>query len=379
MAPRVQYKTPLVTAALDRKLITEKQFDQCRELAKKGRKIGLDTTIEEVLLKQGILTSEQLQELKQIVELGDGGTLFGNYRLGDVLGEGGMGKVYKAVHEVMGRTVALKVINYVHTRDRNGAIRFYQEIKALAKLNHPSIVTIFDCGRVGKRHFYTMEFVDGPDLKTLVDEEGPMQERHALEMLRSMASALAQGHRASIVHRDVKPENILVTGDGLPKLTDFGLVMHHDADHLTLTQEGLMVGSYYYVSPEQIDGLRDIDGRSDIYSLGATMYYALTGRTAYDGKTPQELIGQTLSGNLVPPNRYNHRLSSRTVALIQRMMARNRDKRIATMDEVVARVDAIMRPRAWPRVLAKIIGGSVLLAAGILLEHFLHVFSRLFG
>ncbi|MBD3240695.1 MAG: protein kinase [Chitinivibrionales bacterium] len=377
MAERTQYKTPLVSIALERKLITEKQFEQCKELARKTRRIGLDTSMEELLVKQGYLSQDQLQELRHIAELGEGGSLFGAYRLGDLLGEGGMGKVYKAVHEVMNRTVALKVINYMHTRDRNGARRFYQEIRALAKLSHPSIVTIFDCGRVGKRHFFAMEYVDGPDLKHRVDKQGPLPERAGLRLLRQLAHALEHAHANKVIHRDVKPENILLRSDGTPKLTDFGLVMHHDADHMTLTQEGLMVGSYYYVSPEQIDGLRDIDGRSDIYSLGATFFYAFTGRTAYSGRTPQELVGQTLSGNLVPPNRYNHRLSTRTGRLIQKMMARNRDRRYQSMQEVIAEIDRALVPSRFQRALTQLIAGAALLFAGILAEHFFGVIARL--
>jgi serine/threonine-protein kinase len=254
----------------------------------------------------------------------------------------------------------------MHTRDSRGAKRFYQEIRALAKLNHPCIVTIFDCGRVGKRHYFAMEFVDGPDLKNRVDNGGPFPEREGLILMRRMAQALEHAHANSVIHRDVKPENILLRSDGTPKLTDFGLVMHHDADHMTLTQEGLMVGSYFYVSPEQIDGLRDIDGRSDVYSLGATFYYAFTGRTAYSGRTPQELVGQTLSGNLVAPNRYNYRLSARTGRLIQKMMARNRERRHQSMSEVVADIDRALSPGKLRRVFVRLLTVAGLLLAGIL-------------
>ncbi len=379
MAERFQYKTPLVTLALERKLISEKQFDECKELTRKTRKLGLETSMEELLIKQGYLSQDQLQELRHIVELGEGGSLFGAYRLGDLLGEGGMGKVYKAVHEVMNRTVALKVINYMHTRDRNGARRFYQEIRALAKLSHPSIVTIFDCGRVGKRHFFAMEFVNGPDLKHRIDTQGPLAERDGLHLMRQIAHALEHAHANKVIHRDVKPENILLRNDGTPKLTDFGLVMHHDADHMTLTQEGLMVGSYYYVSPEQIDGLRDIDGRSDIYSLGATFFYAFTSRTAYSGRTPQELVGQTLSGNLVPPNRYNHRLSARTGRIIQKMMARNRDRRYQDMREVIDDIDRALMPSKLRRALIRLLAGAALIAAGIIAEHLFGIVARLTG
>jgi len=153
-------------------------------------------------------------------------------------------------------------------------------------------------------------------------------------------------------------------------------VMHHDADHLTLTQEGMMVGSYYYVSPEQLDGQRDVDNRADIYSLGGTLYHALTGRTAFAGKSPQEIVTQTLAGNWVSPRRYNHTVSAATVRLLKRMMARNRDRRHATMAAVVKEIDAILRPRRWKRHLLLALAAAALLLAGLLLEHFVVLIGR---
>ncbi len=379
MPARAQQKYPLVTLALERKMITKEQYEQCNGLMRKARRIGLETSIEELLTKQGFLTADQLEELRHIAELGEGGTVFGDYRLGELLGEGGMGKVYRAVHEVMNRTVALKVINYAHTKDKTGATRFFQEIRALAKLRHPNVVTIYDCGRVGRRYYFSMECIEGRSLQELVESRGMLPERVALPIMRATADALAHAHTCSVIHRDVKPDNILIDERDTPILTDFGLVMHHDADHMTLTQEGMMVGSYYYVSPEQIDGMRNVDGRTDVYSLGATFYYALTGRTAYTGNTPQELVSQTLAGNLIPPNRYSPRVSSRTASLIRRMMARNRDKRIASMEQVVAEIDAILRPSRWKRVLRNAAAASGLVSSGMLLERFLGIIDRLFG
>jgi len=144
--------------------------------------------------------------------------------------------------------------------------------------------------------------------------------------------------------------------------------MHHDVDHMSLTQEGAWVGSYYYISPEQVDGRRDIDGRSDIYALGATLYYALTGRTAYTGNSPQELLAKHLSGRLVSPKRHSPHISRGTVRLVKKMMAVNREKRYQTMEAVV---DAIDNPPRLQRILS-IAGltlvGTLLLFLGMLLE-----------
>jgi hypothetical protein len=138
----------IIKLALEKKLITQQQVDQCKDLAKKSKKIGLEATIEEILVKQGIVSQDQLDDLKDMCQLAEGGTVFGLYRLGKLIGQGGMGKVYEAVHEIMGRSVAIKVINAQITDDKNNATRFIQEIRALSKLNHPNIGTIIKrlCG-----------------------------------------------------------------------------------------------------------------------------------------------------------------------------------------------------------------------------------------
>ena len=358
----------IVKLALEKKLITQQQVDQCKDLAKKSKKIGLEATIEEILVKQGIVSQDQVDDLKDMCQLAEGGTVFGMYRLGTLIGQGGMGKVYEAVHEIMGRSVAIKVINAQITDDKNNATRFIQEIRALSKLNHPNIVTIFDGGKINRRHYFAMELLPGPSLKDYVDSKKILGEKEALRIIRATAKALGHAHAKNVVHRDVKPENIIFDCNGVPKLTDFGLVMHHDVDHMSLTQEGAWVGSYYYISPEQVDGRRDIDGRSDIYALGATLYYALTGRTAYTGNSPQELLAKHLSGRLVSPKRHSPHISRGTVRLVKKMMAVNREKRYQTMEAVV---DAIDNPPRLQRILS-IAGltlvGTLLLFLGMLLE-----------
>ena len=151
MIEQDESKLPIIKLALEKKLVTQAQVDQCRELVKKSNRIGLSATLEEVMIKQGIFTEDDVQDLRNMCQIADGGTIFGTYRLGKLIGEGGMGKVYEAVHEFMGRTVAIKVIGSKFTDDKNKTTRFYQEIKALAKLNHPNIVNIFDAGKVDRK------------------------------------------------------------------------------------------------------------------------------------------------------------------------------------------------------------------------------------
>jgi serine/threonine protein kinase len=373
MVEQSEPELPIVKLALEKKLISQKQVDQCIGLAKKSNSIGLAVTIDEVLIKQGVLTEDQLQDLRDMCQIAEGGTVFGTYRLGRLIGEGGMGKVYEAVHEIMGRTVAIKVVSTKFTENKSNTVRFNQEIRALAKLNHPNIVIIFDAGKVKQRHYFAMELLAGPSLKAYVDSKTYLQEKEALQIIRATARALGHAHSRNVIHRDVKPENLIFDINKVPKLTDFGLVMHYDTDHMTLTQEGMIVGSFYYASPEQVDGRRDIDGRSDIYSLGATLYYALTGHTVYSGSTPQELLTKHMRGVYVSPKKYNPHISETTVRLLKKMLAVNRDRRFQTMAEVI---EAIERPSLTFKhgmAAAAALTGAVLFILGMFLERFFHL------
>jgi|WetSurMetagenome_2_1015567.scaffolds.fasta_scaffold00707_11 serine/threonine protein kinase len=361
---------PYVKLALDRKIITEEQLDLCKSIAKKSKKIGLEASLEDVLISKGFLTPEQVHELSEISRLTDDGKVFGAYRMGELIGEGGMGKVYRAVHEFMGRNVAIKVINASVTNDKTNAARFFQEIRALAKLRDPGIVTIYDAGRINRRFYFAMELLPGPSLKAHVDSKKMLPEKEALSLTRAVALALSHAHANSVVHRDVKPENIIFDSAGSPKITDFGLVMHHDVDHMTLTQEGFLVGSFYYTSPEQVDGSRDIDGRSDIYSLGATLYYALTGRTVYAGNSPQELLTKHLTGNFVSPRKYNPRVSWATVRLLKKMLAVKREKRFQSMEAVVAAIDGRSLWRKALRIALFAAAGIGIFLLGMVAEFF---------
>ncbi len=372
MAERAKYTTPVVKLALEKKLITPDQHEQCKDLLRKSKKIGLEATIEEIIIKQGLLTTDQVSELNEITELGDGETVFGSYRLVRLIGKGGMGKVYEAVHELTNRTVAVKVLNYNFTRDQNNVTRFFQEIRALAKLSHGNIVTLFDAGKVKRRFFFSMELVDGPSVQEFVEVKKVLPERQALQIVRDSAKALAYAHKKNIVHRDIKPENILLDENKTAKVTDFGVVMHQDADHMTLTKTGFMVGSVFYASPEQVNGLRDIDGRSDIYSLGAMLYYMLSGRTVYSGKTPQEVLTKHLSGTWISPKRYNRAISRQTVRLVRKMMARDRNRRFQSMDDVIAAIDGRGRLQRLIKSFWMLIAAAAVFLAGMAFEQVRH-------
>lgn len=378
MNVRVRYETPVIKLAVERKLISVVQYEECRELVRKSKRIGLNSSIEEILQKQGLVSQDQFDELAEIARLGEKGDLFGGYRLQGLIGQGGMGKVYEAIHEFTGRRVALKVLNCATTKDGTNVTRFFQEVRALAKLNNTNIVTLFDAGKSGRRYFLAMELVDGPSLAQYVAEKKLLPEREALMITKKIAQALAFAHGHNIIHRDVKPENILLDRNHKPKVTDFGVVMHQDGDHMTLTQEGFMVGSVHFSSPEQVEGTRDIDGRSDIYSLGATLYYMLAGKTVFSGKNAEEVLTKHLVGTWVTPRKFNPLITRRTARLVRKMMARNRDRRFQTMADVAAAIEHTFIPRFYLRLLGTVATAALLFLAGVIYEAVTHLFELTF-
>ncbi|MDG5813625.1 serine/threonine-protein kinase [Chitinispirillales bacterium ANBcel5] len=365
---KVRYENPVIKLAVERKLVSRKQHLDCRELVKKSRRIGLETTIEEIMIKQGFLSEEQLEELQEISRLGESGDYYGGYRLQKLVGQGGMGKVYRALHEFTLRCVALKILSSRFSSDKTNVSRFFQEVRALAKLNHPNIVTLYDAGKSGRRYYFTMELVEGLSLDQYIKKHKKFTEKVALKIIRDVAVALGYAHQNSIIHRDIKPENILVDDCGVTKVTDFGVVMHQDDDHLTLTAEGFMVGSIHFASPEQINGLRDIDGRTDIYSLGATLFFMLTGRTVYSGKCIQEVAAKQTKGPWVSPRKFNRDISIKSVLLIRKMMAKNRERRFQSMEDLIKAIDRQSLTRRFIGYLLKFSAIISLIGLGILLE-----------
>jgi response regulator RpfG family c-di-GMP phosphodiesterase len=209
--------------------------------------------------------------------------ILGNYRVLDVLGQGGMGTVYRAEHFQLRRQVALKVMARSTDVSPRLIHRFYGEARAVARLQHPHIVTCFDAGRHSKpgcspRDYFVMELIPGQDLFTLVRERGPLTPLRACDIFRQVADALGEAHRHGLVHRDIKPSNVLITPDGQAKVLDFGLARLPTQQ---MTEPGVVLGTIGYMAPEQARDPHSVDSRADLFSLGATLYWALTGRDPY--------------------------------------------------------------------------------------------------
>ena len=267
-------------------------------------------------------------------------TLFdGRYRIQRKLGAGGMADVYLAEDQELGRRVAIKILNGRHANDDQFIERFRREAKNAAALNHPNIVSIYDRGEAEDTYYIAMEFLDGRSLKELIVGRGAAPINVAIEYARQILSALRFAHRHGIVHRDIKPHNVLVDGEGRVKVTDFGIAR---AGTSQMTETGSIVGTAQYLSPEQARG-GEVDPRSDLYSLGVVLYELLTGKTPFDGDTPVEIAMKHLSNAPKPPSKLRPEVPPQLDKVVLRALAKNPDERYQSADEMEADLERVAR------------------------------------
>ena len=255
------------------------------------------------------------------------------------LGIGGMGVVYQAQHRLMGRMVALKVINNRLLQNSEMVERFRFEIKAAARLSHRNIVTAFDAEQAGDVHFFVMEFVEGTDLSSIVSRRGQLLVTHACSYIMQAARGLQHAHEQGMVHRDIKPQNLMRTSKGVIKVLDFGLARlanpQDEENSLTgITAEGITLGTPDYIAPEQARDSRQADIRSDIYSLGCTFYYFLTGQVPFPTGTVMEKIIAHCESVPESIKHLRNDLPDSIVSIVQKMMAKNPSDRFQTPKEV---------------------------------------------
>ncbi len=248
--------------------------------------------------------------------------LLSGYQITGLLGQGGMGTVYKARDLIVGRWVAVKLLAPFLARDEEYVRRFFVEARNLQKLHHPNIVTAFDAGIADGHKFFIMEYVRGPSLERVLEKRGRLRESSALEIVRQVALALDYAWRRRIIHRDVKPQNIMLTQERRVKLCDLGLSKDVTSD-LSLTMTGSVNCSPPYASPEQAQGLREVDCRSDVYSLGVTLYQMVCGETPFKGKSPGQFLIQHVTKPPPDPGSKNPALSPAVVQLVLRMLEKS--------------------------------------------------------
>ena len=255
-----------------------------------------------------------------------GETLSGRFRIERLLGRGGMSSVWQAYDEELGRPVAIKLLHARRLESADSVDRFEREARTLALLTHPGIVTVIDRGETDGRPFIVCELVDGRDLHERISLEGSLPVAEALAIAVQVAAALAYAHARGVIHRDVKPHNVLLTADGHAKLTDFGIARVDDAP--ALTNPGRVLGTGDYVAPEQAQG-HPLDGRADIYALGALLYHCLTGGPPYRGASFVEIAEQHLRAPIPDVQARCPEASDGVAAIVRRALAKRPDDRFA--------------------------------------------------
>ena len=263
------------------------------------------------------------------------------YAIGRLIGKGGMGEVYKAYEETLDRTVALKVLPPRLAEDESFTSRFLREAKSAAKLEHPGICPIYSAGEVDGVYYIAMQYVEGETLSGLLENIGSLPIEQALLVTRRVADALAFAHERDFIHRDIKPDNIMIDGEGRVKVMDFGLARRTSLDS-RMTQTGMYVGTPEYSSPEQCETL-DLDGRTDIYSLGVVLYEMLSGTVPHKAQTPYALFKKICSERPVPVQDLNPRLPDSVSSIVEKMLAKDREDRYASVRELISAIDATLR------------------------------------
>lgn len=264
--------------------------------------------------------------------------LSGRYELLEKIGDGGMAVVYKGRDKLLNRFIAVKILRPEFTKDATFVENFKRESQAAAGLSHPNIVGVYDVGREGNINYIVMELIDGQTLNKIIEEEAPMDYRKVIDISKQVAQALRVAHKNKIIHRDVKPHNIMITSDGVVKLADFGIA--RAVNDTTLSTGSKIVGSVHYFSPEQARG-NYVDERSDIYSLGIVMYEMLTGKVPFDGENPVTVALKHINEEIIPPIELEPGIPPALNRCVMKATDKYQTKRYASADELIQDLDNI--------------------------------------
>ena len=331
-------RTHFRECALASKLVTHADIEQARAELRSQWSGDADAAITDRQLADKLIEMGRLNSY-QAIQLLNGRTKLhlGPYQILDMIAQGGMGQVFKAEHQWMGRIVAVKVLP--RSKSTPEAIKsFTREIRVLAKLDHENLVRAYDAGHDGNVYFLVTEYVPGTDLRRYVRNRGKLNMREAATIISQAAAGLQHAHELGLIHRDVKPGNILVTPDGQTKLSDLGLAgwLNDGEDSL---HPGKTVGTADYLPPEQIMSPGSITPAGDIYSLGCTLYYAVTGKVPYPGGTTREKAHRHCTDTALHPRIFNPTLSDAFLDVMAAMMERDPKQRIQTAEEVIQRLE----------------------------------------
>ena len=276
--------------------------------------------------------------------------LLGRYEIIEKIGEGGMAVVYKAKDRLLNRYVAIKILRPEFVKDEQFVENFRKESQAAAGLSHPNIVNVYDVGKEGNIHFIVMELIDGKPLSQVIDEKGRLDYKEAISIARQVASALSLAHKNQIIHRDVKPHNILITSTGTAKLADFGIARAVSKASIAEGSEKIM-GSVHYFSPEQARGAY-VDERSDIYSLGIVLYEMLTGKVPFDGDNPISIALMHINDPMPSVSSQVPGIPPQLEKVIEKATDKYQSNRYKTADEMIEDLDNI-------DFITKVMGSSI--------------------
>lgn len=336
--------TEIGKAIVDLGLATKTEVEFCKEQQKQSSDPN-QRSLADILIEHNFITVNQAKRIRSKLE--ERRSQIPGYRLLEKVGKGAMATVYRAKQESLDRIVAIKVLPKKMNDNAEFVERFYKEGRAAARLSHNNIVQAYDVGYSPEGfHYFVMEFIEG---KTLYDVMQPppvgegraFTEKEALDIMIQIADALAHAHDRGLIHRDVKPKNILLTPRGVAKLTDLGLARDLDDKEAAESEAGKAYGTPYYISPEQIRGEVDIDFRADIYSLGATLYHMVTGRAPFEADTPSAVMHKHLKEPLVPPDHINESLSAGISEIVEVAMAKRREERYASTKDMLEDLRAV--------------------------------------
>jgi serine/threonine protein kinase len=331
-------ETRFLRLALKKKALSREQAKTCLEFQKTKLDGGSKIPIWDCTVLNGLLDQNAAEKLQT-----DAGELkvekLGDFSIIRKLGQGGMGSVWEAAGPDKQR-VAIKLLPEHLAAERRFLTRFFREAQASIKLQHKNIVRGVEVAEDQGNYFFAMEFVDGRSVRDLMTAaSGPLPVEQATDIIRQAAAGLAYAHEHGIIHRDIKPDNLMVTRQGVVKIADLGLARQMDAEMTALTRTGTGLGTPYYMAPEQSTDAKHVDARSDIYSLGATWYHMVTGQVPFDGDTQLEIMQKHLKAPVTPPASVQPGIPRPVSLVIERMLAKEPDGRVQSMKELVDYID----------------------------------------
>ena len=303
------------------------------------------------LVRDNLLTTFQA---KRLLSNRPQGLIVGRYVILDRIGSGSMGRVYRAHHAMMDRVVALKIIAPEISSNERVVARFQREMKLVGRLDHPNVVRAFDADQINRVLYIVMEYVAGTSLGDRLKKNGPIPAAEMVDYAAQAALGLAHAHEQGIVHRDIKPTNILLNEDRRIKILDLGLgvLMEADSAATFATADGIAVGTVDYMSPEQACG-REVDGRSDLYGLGCSMYHLMSGKLPFPGDSPIERLGKRISGRHTPITEYLPDMPASFIRVLDKLLAHKPHERYATAAEAARALQSLIRPKTRPASLAQ--------------------------